>query len=269
MHHQYGQVRAELHAVVPVGHGIHTVEAVGVKAQLPGRHRPVYGVRSTGERRRAQRRDVHALSRVADSRDVAREHHAVGEQVVRKGHRLRALQVGVPGHDGALIGLRHMAERAYDVLDELNSLFALVAQVEAGIQRHLVVAAARGVELFAHVAQPCGELRLHKGVDVLGRGVYFERAAVQVGQDAAQALDELRALVRGDNPALGQHARVGDAALDILPVHALIHADTGVQLVGVLVQRSRAPACPNLLHAPTPNLENHGAGTHPAPFGIL
>ncbi len=53
-------------------------------------------------------------------------------------------------------------------------------QVEAEVQRHLVVAAAAGVQPLARIAHAGGQGLLHEGVDILGVGVDFQRAAVQI-----------------------------------------------------------------------------------------
>ena len=168
--------------------------------------------------------------------------------MVREGDGLRALEMRIARHYRLLVRLRDVAEGAYDVLYERGGLLALALEVEPRVERHLVVAAAGGVQLLARVAYPRGELRLHEGVYVLGGGVNLQRAGFQVGEDAAEALYYLRALGGRDYPALGEHARVGYAARDILLVHSRIHADAGVELVGEFVQRARAASRPELFH---------------------
>ena len=119
---------------------------------------------------------------------VAQKHLRVGHQVVRQRHRLRPLQVRVARHDGVQMLFRHIAQRLYHRRAARARGLDFVGQVQPQIQRHLVVAAARRVQLFARLADAAGQLRLHKGVNVLARHVDFERAVVQIRENALQAV---------------------------------------------------------------------------------
>ena len=109
--------------------------------------------------------------RVLQSPQVAQQHPGVGHQLVAEGHGLGTLQVGVAGHDVpcALLGLvaKHGDKFFYLALNML----AGDAQVQADVQRDLIVAAAPGVQALTGVTDAGGQRLLDEGVDVLGVGV--------------------------------------------------------------------------------------------------
>ena len=162
----------------------------------------------------------------------------------REGDRLRALQVGVAGQDGVEVLPGLFAEHP----DELTQLPLqgrdLVAQIEAQVHRHLVVAAARGVQPLARVADPRGELGLDEHVDVLGLGVERQLSALDVMKDPLEPLNDRLAVLLCNHPALGEHGRVGDRPADVLPVHPAVERDGGIEVVQPLVRLLRKPACP-------------------------
>ena len=163
-----------------------------------------------------------------------------------EGDGLGALQVSVAGHDGGgvLTGL------FADHLDELHDValqhVAVVPQRQADIQRHLIVAAAAGVQALARVADAGGEGLLHKGVHILGVGVDLQCAGSQVVGDGSQTVEDILAVLFGDDALLGQHGGVDAAAAHILRDHALVKADGGVEVVDAAVHRLGKPTLPEL-----------------------
>ena len=212
--------RAELYAEVAVGDGVKAVEADPVEAELRGGHLAVYGVGGTSQRAGAERGDVHALHSVPKSAEVPGEHHAVGQQLVRKGYGLRTLQVRIAGHDGVRVLFRLVAERVYELYDELDSVRCSIAQVEPGVQGDLVVPAPGRVQLAPGISQALRQNALYKAVYVLSGRVYLELTGVYLREDAAQPFNDCCTLCVRHYAHLGQHARVGYAAADILPVHS-------------------------------------------------
>ena len=142
-----------------------------------------------------------------------------------EGHGLGTLQMGVAGHDvpGALFGL--VAQHGDQFFDLALDMPAGFPQIQADVQRHLVVAAAAGVQPLTGIAHAGGEGLLHKGVYILGVGVNFQCTAVQILQDRVQPLVNIVHILLGDNPLTAQHGRVYQAALDILLNHPRIKAD--------------------------------------------
>ena len=248
MHHHGGQGREQLHAEIPVRDGVDAVAAGAVKAQGGGGHPPVGGIGSAGQGAGPQGRLVHALHRVPDAGDVPGEHHAVGQELLGEEDGLGPLQVGVAGNDGVRVGLRLVGDDGDERPELRLDLAALLPEPEAKVQGHLVVAAAGGVELLAHIPQPLREDLLHEHVDVLRGGVKGELAALQVLQHAHEALRQLVPLRGAQDAALCQHGRVGQGAHDILAVHAAVKAEGGVEVIRRLIQLSRRPTGPHLRH---------------------
>ena len=165
-----------------------------------------------------------------------------------EGHGLGPLQMGVAGHDVpcALLGLvaKHGDKFFYLALNML----AGGTQVQADVQRDLIVAAAPGVQALTGVTDAGGQRLLDEGVDVLGVGVDFQCAAVQIVQNRVQTLVNIVHILPGDDALSAQHGRVDKAALNILLDHPRVEADGGVKIVYAAVNGLAGPALPKLGH---------------------
>ena len=244
MHHLDGERRAELCGKVAVGHPVDGVEADPVKAEPCRLQLPVGVVGGAGQGTAADGRHVQPSSAVREPSEISQQHHRIGHELVAEGNGLGPLQVGIARHDGGLVFLRLVAEDRGEAFGQRRDGVDLIPQVHAEIQRHLVVAAAGGVELFAHIAEALCQHRLHEHVDVLGLGVDGERAGREIVQDALQPVDELCGLVLGDDALCPQHGRAGHGAGNILLCHAAVKGDGGVKVVGKLRRLRLRPPCP-------------------------
>src|SRR5207248_1674248 len=72
--------------------------------------------RRAGNRAGAERHDVDAFARVVEPIRVAREHLHIGEQMMRKQHRLGALEMRVAWDDNVCILRRECDEAALQVI---------------------------------------------------------------------------------------------------------------------------------------------------------
>ena len=111
---------------------------------------------------------------------IAREHFHIRQQVVREADGLRHLQMGETGHHrlGVLGG--HLHQSALQVVQQGTDGVDFIAQPQAHIGRHLVVAAATGVQAFARVAHQLGEPRFDVEVNVFEFQLPFKLAAFNV-----------------------------------------------------------------------------------------
>ncbi len=100
-----------------------------------------------------------------------------------KGDGLRPLEMGVAGHDGVLVLLRLSAEDRLQLQQLPHDDGDLLPDIHAEVQRHLVVAAAGGVQALARVADPRGEQGLDVHVDVLVVGGEFHLPRFDVCQN--------------------------------------------------------------------------------------
>src|SRR5204863_6958791 len=84
-----------------------------------------------------------------DARAIAPDGLDVREQMVREGYRLRALKVGVAGHDSLDLVRRPGDEGPPELPQGIVQRIERVEGEEAEVERDLVVAAARGVQRAA------------------------------------------------------------------------------------------------------------------------
>ena len=89
----------------------------------------------------------------------------------RPRHRLRGLQMGEARHRIAGVRRGAIRQRAHHVGYLAGQSVDRIAHPQTKIHRHLVVAAARGVQASAGLADPLGEPRLDVHVDVLERRI--------------------------------------------------------------------------------------------------
>ena len=169
-----------------------------------------------------------------------------------EGHRLGTLQVSVAGHNiaRALLGL--LAQHGNQLSNLALDMLARRAQVQPDVQRHLVIAAAAGVQPLAGIAHAGSQRLFHKGVHILGVGVNFQRTAVQIVQNRVQAFVNIVHILLGNNALTPQHGRVDKAALYILLNHPRIKADGGIEIVYAAVNGLAGPALPKLGHTEPP-----------------
>ena len=244
MHHQNRQTRKQLQHVIAVGYAVEAVAAHPGQAQLRRRKAAVQRIGRAGQSARAERRDRHALFAVLKARTVPQQHVAIGQQMMAEGDRLRPLQVGVAGHDEIIGFLRLGRDHAQQAVEARFQLFAFVQKIEPQVERHLVVAAARGVQPFAAVADPLRQLRFHKGVDILGGPVNCQLAALELQRDLPQRGDDFAAFRFVDDALSAEHRRVRNRAADILLRHPAVERDGRVEIVGLLVQFLLEPSFP-------------------------
>ena len=172
MHRQERGGRAEFHDEIPVADGVH-----GVLRQLrpagrvheveqPGNQLPVQRQGGSGDGAAAEGADVHAPVAVPETLAVPLQHLHIGQQVMGKIDRLGALQMGVAGNHDAVILLAQRNEGALESGNVAEQLGDFIAQPEADVKGHLVVARAGGVQ-FGPGGNPTSQLRLDIHVDVL------------------------------------------------------------------------------------------------------
>src|SRR5690606_37598454 len=94
----------------------------------------------------------------------------------------------------------------------------LVAQPQADVGGHLVVAAAAGVQLLAGDADAVGQAGLDVHVHVFQVDAPVEGAGLDLALDGLQAVDDGVALGVGEYADLRQHGGVGDRTHDVVAV---------------------------------------------------
>jgi hypothetical protein len=122
----------------------------------------------------------------------------------------------------------------------------LVAQPQAHVGRHLVVAAAPGVQALARQADELGETRLDVQVHVLQRQLPFEGAGFDLGRDGGHAAADLGPVLGADQALCLEHLGVRQAALDVGTPQALVEADAGGVALHQLAHRFGKQGGPGL-----------------------
>src|SRR5207237_5032027 len=123
-------------------------------------------------------------------------------------------------------------------------LVALRAQPEAKVERHLVVAAAAGVQLAAERPEELHEPPLDRHVDVLVRGEKAEAARVELAAHGAESPFEPRALAAREQPRSHERADVRHAARDVVRVETAVDGKRAGEALDGRRRRRRDPSGP-------------------------
>ncbi len=248
MHHHDGQRRQKLHRVIAVGDRVHAVAGRPVEPEQAGGVGAVQRIGRAREGPGAERAEVQALLHVGKARAVPAEHLKIGAEMVRQGCRLRFLQVREARHEGVFV-LFHQPQEDLQQLPELPvDRPDFIAHIQLHVQRHLVVAAAAGMQFFAGLPHARGQVGFHKAVDVLVFLRDFQLPALHVGKDAVQPAKNLVALLLREDFLLRQHPHMGPAPLDVLLQQAPVEPDGCVEPIRQPVRFFCEPAAPKLCH---------------------
>ena len=215
MHHGQRCRSGEFNREIAVTDRVQAVLADAVHTQVVGHALAVQRVAGTGQGSGAQRQAVDALARVGHAFGVAAEHLDIGQHVVTKAHRLGHLQMGKAGQDDIHVffgqGQQCLLQIGQQPADQVN----LAAQPQAHIGRHLVVAAAAGVQAFAGIADQSRQARFDVEVHVFEVELPLEMTGFDFSANRGHAV--LNRLVVGgtDDALVAQHFGVRQAAGDV------------------------------------------------------
>ena len=140
MHHHQRGGGGKFDGEIAVGDGIERVLADAVETQFTRDKGAVDREAGAGQRGRAQRQAIHAQAAVGHAFGIARQHFEIGHQVVAEGDRLRHLQMGEAGHDRVGVLLGQVDERSLAGFQAGQNAVDGIAQIQANIGRHLIVA---------------------------------------------------------------------------------------------------------------------------------
>ncbi len=227
VHHQNARRGGELDREVAIRDGVQRVLRRAVEAEQLGRVVAVDRVGRAGERCGAQRHDVEAARAVGEATVVAPEHLQPGHQVVPERDRLGGLEMREARHDRVGLALGEVEERQLEAAQLRADRGQLVAQPQPHVGRDLIVAGAPGVKLLAGDADIGGERRLDVHVDVLEPDLPREVAPLDALANSGQPCDDEVAVGLAEDSLAGEHAGVGDRALDVVAVQTLVELDGG------------------------------------------
>ena len=126
-----------------------------------------------------------------------------------------------------------------------------VARPELQVGRHLIVAAAGGVELAAHVAQAVDERGLDVHVDVFTLEDERKIPTFDLGPDFGQPSHNLLAFIGGEQTHLSEHLGVGDRPLDVVLEEPTVKGDRLTEQFDPAVGFLGETTAPRLVGHPT------------------
>ena len=167
--------------------------------------------------------------------------------MVAERHRLRRLQMGHAGDRVGRVLVGAVGQRPHQVAQLRQRAVDGVAHPEPEIGGDLVVAAARGVQPAAGVADARDQARLDVHMDVLQRRIEVEPPLFDVGADRRQSVANAALVIGGEDAHLRQHGGVGERALDVLPPEFLVEGDRYVDRLHHRRRPAREAATPLLV----------------------
>src|ERR1043166_6231381 len=142
--------------------------------------------------------------------------------MVREINRLSALQVRIARHDKIDMLLSETEQRDLKLLQLFADRADLFFRVKAKIERGLIVAASRGVQLCAGFAYSFSERTLDVHVDVFERFAPLKFSGRDFLFDLAQPNLEFFLFRGGNNSRFGERFRMRNRASDVVTIKPAI-----------------------------------------------
>ena len=210
MHRRNGRCGKELEHEIAVGHCIERIAHRPIEAQLFRGHGAVDREGGAGKGCRPQRRFIHALPHIRNAAPVPRQHLDISEKMMAEGDGLGHLQMGEARHDGRCMFFGLHRQCQLQVAQLAVEMVADIADIEAEIGRHLVVARTRGVETPGCGADQVLEPLLDIHMDVFQRARKSEGAAVDFGLNLLEAALYVSRVGLRDDALFGEHPGMGE-----------------------------------------------------------
>ena len=203
----------EVEREVAVGDRVDAVRGQTIEAQLARDDIALQGQRRRGQRSRTERHLVRGVVGVPKTCRVATQWLGVGQQVMPDGHRLRPLQMRVPGHEPIGVRLGLVRQRIDEVGEADRGFDRRIAAEQPQVERHLVV---------ARRARDLRDAPLDRGVDVLVLQLEVELVAVQLTLDLPEPATYRGKLAGREDARRGQPACVREAHRDVVRIELVV-----------------------------------------------
>ena len=170
---------------------------------------------------------------------------------MRKGHRLRALQMGITRHHRVLVVLRRFHQRALQLTVSRQQLRDGIFTPQLQIGSDLVVTATAGVQLFTQLANFVDQFAFYPAVNIFGIALQnLLRIQTHFFQQIIERLFQLLLLLCGQHAHRHQRFGPGHRADDILFGQAVVEAQRVVELFEPLIRclcKTPTPKCHNIV----------------------
>ena len=143
--------------------------------------------------------------------------------------RLSPLQMGIARNHRVAMLIRLAEESLLQPMEIGIHLIQTAAQPEPQIGPDLIVATAAGVQLLPNRAKQGNQPTFNRKVNVLIGQSWIELPLGRLTADGLQPLLQLIRFGMGDDAAGGQHAGMGDGAVQILLKQGEIETDRSVE----------------------------------------
>src|SRR5579884_1048018 len=157
----------KIESEVTVGGNIHAVARDGWEAEIIGDGSAIKRKSASSESTGTERHYVDAGARLLQPVGIAGEHLEISQQIMRPQHRLRAAQMRVAGNDRIRIAAGQIQKRRLQTREFSQQRVYGRAQIQAQIERDLLIAAAAGMNFSGERTGFFAQLANDKGVDVL------------------------------------------------------------------------------------------------------
>jgi hypothetical protein len=142
--------------------------------------------------------------------------------MMRQRNRLRALQMGIPRHGGVEVAPRDPNQGCAQDPDQFIDVLDFVAQIETQVERDLVVARTRGVELAPGLPDFRDQASLDREVDVFVGGDKAKLPGFDLLLDLAKTALHRAPLGGADQADARQHAGMGDRTKDVVAIETAV-----------------------------------------------
>ncbi len=161
-----------------------------------------------------------------------------------KRHRLGGLQMGKTRHDGVSFALGQVQQTFLQARQLFGNSVDFIAQIQANIGGHLIIARASGVQLFTRDADAASQFRLDVHVHVFKAHRPGKVARDYLGANGFKAINNLLAFCVGQHADFRQHGGVRDGAVNVVMVEAIIKTNRGGKTLDKGIGRFRKAATP-------------------------
>src|SRR5262249_48050393 len=137
-------------------------------------------------------------------------------------------------------------ELALERVDAGDDLFQFIPEIEAQVERDLIVAAARGMKLAAGGPDALDQAPLDVHMNVFVGGGEAKLSVVDLAANRLEPPHDAPRLARRDDALACEHARVRDAAGDVVAVKPRVDVDRGGERLDRAGGRGGEAAAPQL-----------------------